>query len=191
MNEGVFDVSHAHKLDNPGRIENLKPRKLLEEVALVAPGDVCVDFGSGTGVFAIPMAEMCGSTGRVFAVDRSPEMLGHIIDKKPPKTLVLVHSDVQETGLCDGISDVCLMAFILHEVEVPGKLIAEALRLLKPGGRLIVVEWKAELDSPGPPRKVRISQQQVMSLFDENGLTRARYIDWAQDYYAVAGSKSG
>jgi ubiquinone/menaquinone biosynthesis C-methylase UbiE len=187
VNDGVFDVKQAHKLDNPGRIKDLRPQELLKEVALIETGDTCIDFGSGTGVFAIPMADMAGSAGRVYAVDNSLEMLGHIKAKNPPQNLVLVQSGVVETGLDNGISDLCLLAFILHEIEEPGKLIAEALRLLKPEGRLVIVDWNAELDSPGPPRKVRISKEQIVQLFEGKGLTLVKYVDWSQNYYIAVG----
>jgi ubiquinone/menaquinone biosynthesis C-methylase UbiE len=78
MHDGIFDVKKAYKLDNPERVKNLKPVEILKDIAKVSDGETCVDFGSGTGVFALPMAELVGDTGRVYAVDSSPEMHEHI-----------------------------------------------------------------------------------------------------------------
>jgi ubiquinone/menaquinone biosynthesis C-methylase UbiE len=190
MHDGIFDVKHAHKLDNPERIKNLRPLEILKDIAKVSDGETCVDFGSGTGVFALPMAELVSSAGRVYAVDSSPEMLEHIKAKNPPSNLFFVNSDVRRSGLDNQIADVCLFAFILHEVKEPGNLVAEACRLLKPGGRLLIIEWKAELDSPGPPKHARISKERVMQIFDENNLTAVEYIDWSPNYYIVLGRKN-
>ncbi len=189
MNEGIFDIRQAHKLDSPARIKELKPINLLKEVAGIGDGYTCVDFGSGTGMFALPMAELVGAKGKVYAIDNSDTMLSHIRAKKPPLNLMLINSDVDRTGLNDSMADTCLLAFILHEVKKPDNLIAEAFRLLKPGGSVVIVEWKADLDSPGPPRKKRISRKQIEQLFGQVGLAMISYIEWTDNNYVIIGNK--
>lgn len=189
MNEGIFDVRKAPKLDNPGRIIDLRPRELLHDIAGVVSGDTGIDFGSGTGFFALPMAELVGSRGKVYAVDNSEEMMEHLRAKNPPVNVIPVNRDVRRTGLDSRIANVCLLAFILHEVKEPDILVAEAFRLLKPGGRLVVVEWKAELESPGPPRSKRISKPQLENFFNRVGVNLGRYIDWSQNHYVALGNK--
>ena len=188
VNEGIFDIKQAHILDNPARIKDLRPQELLRDVAGIDNGNTCVDFGSGTGIFALPMAQLVGAKGRVCAVDNSVEMLAHIKANNPPANLTLIHSDVKQTGLSSHIADVCLLAFILHEIKKPGNLIAEAFRLLKPDGRLVIVEWKAEVNTPGPPQRTRISKEQIVQLFSQNGLTLASYIDWSRNHYVAVGN---
>jgi ubiquinone/menaquinone biosynthesis C-methylase UbiE len=96
-----------------------------------------------------------------------------------------------QTGLDSEIADVCLLAFILHEVKESERLMAEAFRLLKPEGKVVVVEWKAELDSPGPPQRVRLTRGRVEQLFKQVGLALVEYIDWSGNHYvAVGGSVS-
>ena len=166
MKDGCFDVRKASKLDSEGRIRELRPYELLKDIAGVAAGMVCIDFGSGTGTFALPLASCVGNEGKVYAVDNSIEMLQHIQAKNPPPNLLLVQRDVEQTGLNSQIADLCLLSFILHEVKHPELLMAEAFRVLKQGGRVIVVEWKAELDSPGPPQSVRFARKQIEQLFN-------------------------
>jgi len=164
MSEGIFDIKQANKLDNRDRIKELKPLELLRDIAGIKTGYTCVDFGSGTGTFALPMTELVGDEGKVFAIDNSDLMFTHIRAKNPPSNLILINSDVNKTGLSDGIADICLLAFILHEVKTPDHLITETHRLLKPGGRIVIVEWKEDLDSPGPPRRVRISNEKNKAI---------------------------
>jgi ubiquinone/menaquinone biosynthesis C-methylase UbiE len=189
MDEGIFDVKQAQKLDNPERIGELRPYELLTKVAGITSGETCLDFGSGTGTFALPMAELVGTKGKVFAIDNSTEMQAAIRAKNPPNNLIIVNKDVVRTGLNRQIADMCLLAFILHEVKEPGNMIAEAFRLLKSNTRLVVVEWKAELDTPGPPRKIRISKEQIAHLFSQVGLTLVKHINWSQNYYVTIGKK--
>ncbi len=189
MAEGIFDVSKASELDTPGRTQELRPLVLLKEVAGIGQGQTGIDLGSGTGVFTLPMTELVGKTGRVYAVDNSDAMLEHIRAKEPPPNLELVRADVTATGLPDAIADVCLLAFILHEIKEPGRLIAEASRLLKPGGRTVIVEWRAELDSPGPTRRKRISRELLVKLFEQAGITFREYREWSTLHYVALGEK--
>ncbi|MFC2024016.1 class I SAM-dependent methyltransferase [Chloroflexota bacterium] len=189
MNEGIFDIKQANKLDNPERIRELRPQELLRNIAKIHSGNTCIDFGSGTGTFTLTMAELVGSKGKVYAIDNSPEMLGHIKAKHPPNNLKLIHADVKRTSLDSQIANICLLAFILHEVQEPKILVAEAFRLLRANGSLVVVEWKSDLDSPGPPRKARIPQEQITRLFSQVGLSSIQYIDWSKNHYAVVGNK--
>jgi ubiquinone/menaquinone biosynthesis C-methylase UbiE len=189
MDDGIFDIKQAHKLDEPERVKDLRPQELLNNLVGITHGDICVDFGSGTGTFALPMAELVGTKGKVYAVDNSEEMLTHIRAKNPLRNLILVHNDVRHTGLNSQIADICLLAFILHEVREPDNVVAEASRLLKSDGRLIIVEWKAELDISGPPRERRISKERIVQLFSHVGLTLASYIDWSENHYVAVGKK--
>lgn len=187
--DGIFDTGRAHKLDEQSRIKELRLHELLTDLAGVMKGSTCVDFGSGTGTFALPMLELVGNEGKVYAVDNSDVMLGHIREKNPPPNLITIHSDVRQTGLDDSIADVCLLALILHEVNQPADVINEASRLLKSEGRLVIIEWKAEIDSPGPSRKKRLSREQIEELLSQAGLALTSYSDWTRNFYAAAGKK--
>ena len=54
---------------------------------------------------------------------------------------------------------------------------------------MLIVEWKEELDSPGPPRKVRLAEKQVRQLFDRAGFKDFEYIDWTVNTYLAVGTK--
>jgi ubiquinone/menaquinone biosynthesis C-methylase UbiE len=187
MNDGCFNVKDAAKLDGEGRLKELKPYDLLREVAGISDGMVCIDFGSGTGTFALPLAELVGNQGKVYAVDRSAEMHVHIQAKNPPPNLVLVESDVIQTGLDSQIADVCLLAFILHEVKQPSILMSEAVRLLKPGGKAVVVEWRADSVLRGPPQSKRITRTQIEEIIKQAGLSLLEYHDWSINHYIAIG----
>ncbi len=189
MREGHFDPKIAPILDSEERIKELRPYELLKDKAGIKPGMTCVDLGSGTGTFTFPLLACAGAEGIVYAVDDSEEMLRRIQSKKPPSNLILIHSDVRRTGLDNGIADFCLLSSILHEVDRPAELLAEAFRLLRPGGRVLNLDWKAELDFPGPTQKRRLSPEKVEQLFRQTGFLHFKYFDWSRNYYVVVGSK--
>jgi ubiquinone/menaquinone biosynthesis C-methylase UbiE len=188
----LFDTSRAAKLDIPSRITELKPVKLLKEIAHIKKGMICVDLACGTGTLSIPMAELSGMKGKVYAVDRSPEMLEHLRHKNPPENIITVQRDVDDTGLDNEIADFCLMAFILHEVEKPESIILEAARLLKPGGRIMVVEWREDRNSPGPSPQVRVKRTFLKQLFKEKDFSDSEFVNWSENYYiALAVKQAG
>ena len=189
MTEGHFNVKRAPALDNEGRLRELRIDQLLTEVAGIKSGMICLDLGSGTGAFSYPMINHVGQEGTVYAVDESNEMLDYARQKNPPANLQLINRDASGTGLEGEIGDFCLLAFLIHEVDKHGGLISETYRLLKTGGKVLIVEWKEELDSPGPPRKVRLAEKQVRQLFDRAGFKDFEYIDWTVNTYLAVGTK--
>lgn len=189
MSEGHFDTKKASLLDNEERLKELKPQQLLRDIAGITEGMTCVDLGCGTGTFSFPMVRCVGDEGIVYAVDDSTKMLKHLHAKNPPPNLKLIHRDAGQTGLSSDIADFCLLAFILHEVEQPHRLMTEAFRLLKPGGKATAVEWKADLDSPGPPRRKRLTRERIEELFRQVGFYRFKYLDWSPNHYVASVSK--
>ena len=190
MTEGHFDPKIAPVLDSQERIKELRPYQLLKDTAGITSGMTCIDLGCGTGTFSFPLLLCVGSEGVVYAVDDNEEMLEHIRAKNPPPNLIVVHGDVSSSGLDSDIADFCLLSSILHEVDQPAGLLAEAFRLLKPAGRVLVVDWKAELDSPGPPQSRRLSREKVEQFFKQADFLNFQYLDWSRNYYRVIADKN-
>ena len=189
--EGIFNTDHAPMLDADWRVNELQPEQLVREIIGVRPGDICADFGSGTGTFAFPMAAAVGDKGRVYAVDNSDRMFEIITAKNPPSQLITVRADVMQTGLDDNLADICLLAFILHEVAEQDKLIAEACRLAKPGGRIVALEWRADADMPMPPKHKRITRDKIERLFRQAGIELTDFIERTDAHYVAMGVKHG
>jgi ubiquinone/menaquinone biosynthesis C-methylase UbiE len=178
------------RLENDGRREELKPYEMLRDIGGVREGMTCVDLGCGTGMFAIPMAEIVGMAGKVYGVDDSADLLAYLRGKNPPANLVLVQKDVSETGLDEGIADFCLLAFILHEVKEPEVLIAEAFRLLKPGGRVLVAEWRPDSEnSKGPSKSIRLNEKRIRHIFDDHKMRNYKYQVWSANHYVATAVK--
>lgn len=189
MTEGHFDPKRASLLDSEERLKELRPQQLLTDIAGITKGLTCIDLGCGTGTFSFPMVLSVGNEGIVYAVDDSDEMLEHLRAKNPPPNLRLVYGDARQTGLGSETADFCLLAYILNQVKPPDSLVAEAFRLLKPEGRVLVVEWKADRDSPGPPQSKRVASEHVERLFKQAGFSRFEYIDWSDNRYVAIGKK--
>lgn len=187
MADQHFDIKRAPVLESQERLAELRIDKLFSDFIEIKEGMTCVDLGSGSGVFSFALTHHVGENGVVYAVDDSNEMLEYLRKKNPPQNMVLLHRDAGDTGLKSEIADVCLLAFILHEVNTPDRFMKEAYRLLKPDGRILVVEWKAELTPKGPPGDVRIDKDKLRRLFSQFEFTGFRCIDWSINHYVAAG----
>ncbi len=173
MNERTFDASQAHRLEDPERFTWLPPDEVIGQLS-ISPGAVVADIGAGTGYFAFPIAGAVGEGGSVFAVDFQSEMLSHIRTKlaRPgsPTNINLVEGEAARTTLPAGSCDVVFMANLWHELDDYPKILREAGRILRQGGTLVIVDWRADIPSPpGPPLEHRVSASQVQVTLRETG----------------------
>ncbi len=133
-------------LERAEREEEERPSKLIEALEL-KPGMVVADIGAGTGYHAWRMAQLLAPTGRVYAVDIQPEMLALLatnVAARGVTNVAGVLGTVTDPKLPAGALDLALYVDVYHECDHPYEMIAATLRALKPGGRLVLVEFRAE-----------------------------------------------
>jgi ubiquinone/menaquinone biosynthesis C-methylase UbiE len=140
-------MSHrgADWLDRPEREEEEKPQALVDAMEL-KPTDVVADIGVGTGYFAFRLAPKVPQ-GKVLGVDIQPEMLELLQEAAKERGVANVESVLGETAdpkLPAGGVDVVLMVDAYHEFDAPREMMNAVVRSLKPGGRVVLVEYRAE-----------------------------------------------
>lgn len=136
----------ADWLERPEREQEEKPRAVMELLAL-KPGDVIADIGAGSGYYTRRMAQTVGGSGRVYAVDIQPEMLQILTNKLTAEGITNVVTALgteQDPKLPPGRIDVALMVDVYHEFSYPYEMVSAICRALKPGGRLVFVEYRGE-----------------------------------------------
>lgn len=166
-----FDPNNFHKLDDPERQKWLPADTILEAIGVRAAMSV-IDVGAGTGYFTLPLARRVGPGGRVYALDSQPEMLGHLRGKLPGLDLPieLVHAEASRLTLPDACADLVLLANVWHEIDDRAGAAHEARRVLRPGGRVAVLDWSPDCDPPpGPPRDHRFSASKVSGELSSSG----------------------
>jgi ubiquinone/menaquinone biosynthesis C-methylase UbiE len=188
MSTGNLYSGRATRLFNVERLQELRPGEFLTRVVGVRKGMTCVDLGCGVGVFTLPMAKIVGGSGKVYAVDVSKEMIDYVVSQTPGSQVELVQADAAETGIGGNRANVCLAAFVLHEVASSARVLAEAYRVLAPAGVVAIMEWKMEAKR-GPPAEVRIDRYRAEELLTGAGFAVDAYFDWSENHYAVTGQK--
>ncbi len=137
----------------------LDPKEVLKRVGLFGD-EVCADFGSGSGGWTIPLAKLV-KEGKVFALDILKEPLSalraKILDEKIDN-VEIVEADIEKGVPLDEEScDVVLISNVLFQVENKEKVLAEAKRILKKNGKILIVDWKKEARM-GPQEKVDVEE---------------------------------
>jgi ubiquinone/menaquinone biosynthesis C-methylase UbiE len=130
-------------LDNPIRKLIHDPEKILN--GYIEGGQTVLDLGCGPGTFTIAMAKLVGENGKVIAVDVQNEMLQTVREKAAREGLesrIITHKSAPDrVGIADRV-DFALAFYMVHEVPDKEPFLKEITSLLKPKGKLLVVEPK-------------------------------------------------
>lgn len=189
-----FDPKNWQRLESPERRRTLAPERVLDEIGLQA-GQTFIDVGTGTGFFAIPAAERVGSNGRVYAVDTSEEMLGHLADRinGQPLPIQIIHSQETRIPIEDHIADYVFMSAVFHEILPSDReaFLMELKRLVKPGGKVIILDWAPVMERKiGPPLEERLPRDQVEAALRSVEIDLERSEMFGDHFYLVQGSSN-
>lgn len=142
----VMGWQGAGWLERPERDKEEDSAKLMQALNL-QQGMIVADIGAGTGYYSRRMAEKIGTSGRVYAVEIQPEML-EVIRKTATlsglTTIIPVLGQADSVPLPPGSIDLALMVDVYHELTFPVEVLASAIQALRPGGRIVFVEYRAE-----------------------------------------------
>jgi ubiquinone/menaquinone biosynthesis C-methylase UbiE len=159
----VMGHEAAGWLERPEREQEEEPAKLLPLLKL-KPGDVVADIGAGSGFYSFKLSPLVGDKGKIYANDIQPEMLD-IIRKRAKELKVTnvepIRGTITDPKLPANSVDVMLMVDVYHEFDHPYEMIESMLKSLKPGGRLVFVEFRME-DEMVPIKLVhKMAERQV------------------------------
>ena len=151
---------------------------LLKNMA-IKPGMVIADIGAGSGYHSALLSKMVG-TGKVFAVDVEPEMIAYLnkrIKQEKLSGIVPVLSTEQKLSLPDNTVDMMLLVDVYHEFSYPYEMALSMLAALKPGGKLVLVEFRSE-DVTVPIKPIhKMSKAQAIKEFKAAGFIFDKNID--------------
>jgi protein-L-isoaspartate O-methyltransferase len=175
----VMSYHGAGWLERPEREKEEHTSKLLPPLK-IQPGDAVVDMGAGSGYYTVRLSELVGAKGKVYAVDIQPEMLD-ILRKRLKAQKITNVEPVQGTEsdpkLPAGGVDLILMVDVYHEFTHPYEMTEAMVKALKPGGRLVFVEFR--LEDENVPIKVlhRMAQKQVVKEMEPFPLRHVQTLD--------------
>ncbi len=189
MNDRVFKHSNAHKLEDPERLTWMPPAEVLSRLHL-KHGQRVADVGAGTGYFSLPMARAVGEDGHIFAVDLQQEMLDLLAKKlqqdDSPTNVSLHRGPASQLPLEDRSVDVAFYANVWHEFDDGEDVLREALRIAVPNGRIAVLDWRHDKESPpGPPQGHRIAADTLVDFLQKHGCHKVSCYNVGQYSYLI------
>jgi len=164
-----FNPEKASKLVDPKRQELIHPDQVIAALEF-KESDAILDLGAGNGYFTIPLAK--STKGKVFAVDIEKKMLELLkgrAEQENIKNIAYVESNLEDICLDNGCAEKGLVAFVTHEIPQLEKALDEFKRVIKPSGKLAVLDWEAIEMEQGPPLHERISSERMLKILAENG----------------------
>lgn len=142
-----LDVARwSASFEGAGREVYDKRQQIVAALALKKGGAVA-DVGAGTGLFTMAFAEQVGPQGTVYAVEISPRFLEHLKKRAAAAgatNVQVIRSTAQSTLLPPASVDVVFLCDTYHHFEQPKRVLASIKRALRPGGALVVVDFKRE-----------------------------------------------
>lgn len=185
-----FNPNNKKKLDNEWRRENLPPVETLEKLGL-KPDDVFADIGSGIGYFTIPAAKLIGNNS-AYALDTSPEMLAEVELRSKAaglNNIKIVKTEELDLMIPDESVSFGLMVNVIHEIVDKNQFLEESSRIIKPGGKLAIIDWEKGETEMGPPVDHRIGSDELTAMLKEIDFDCQETMTFTENFYGLVFSK--
>jgi ubiquinone/menaquinone biosynthesis C-methylase UbiE len=161
-------MAHRFPGREKARLKDERRREVQPAQGIIArmssrASEVCVDLGSGPGYITVPLSRL---VSRVIAIDVQREMLNALMDDAGERdNIAPVVADAGHIPLMDASVDRFVLVNVLHEFEDAGRTIDDIARILRPGGRVSLVDFPPRPTSMGPPVDERIDIDEAVEMF--------------------------
>ncbi len=178
------EISHvmghlgADWLERQGREAEERTDLLIANLP-IKKNSTIADIGAGTGYFALPMAKLAKS-GRVYAVDIQPEMLEMLTTRAEMANIdniIPVKATETNPNLPLASIDMVLLVDAYHEFEFPREVMQNLYSSLKPGGQLVLIEYRGEDPSIRIKRLHKMTEKQSIAELEATGLVWQQTLD--------------
>ena len=164
-------AAYIAMLEDPERDAYQKPAEVVAALQL-KPGEVVADIGSGSGYFALRLAQAVGPTGRVYAVDVSPDMIVHlnrrVRDAAIPNVQTILAAP-DDPLLPDRSVDLFFICNTWHHIEDQPKYLTLMKRMLRPGGQVVMLDFQKRELPVGPPLAMKIAREDLVKQMEGSG----------------------
>ena len=149
------------------------------------------DFGAGTGFYSRACSARVGNTGKVYAIEVQKELVKKLesdIKNWGISNIDCIWGDIEIKGgtkISDASIDVAILSNILFQVEDKLGLIDEVKRILKKGGKVLLVDWNDSFNGMGPTKENLITENTAKELFKRRGFEFTESISASEHHYGI------
>ena len=157
----------------------------------IREGDQVADFGAGSGYFMKPLSVAVGEEGSVYACEIQKnlvESLTNVAEKEGLQNVKPIWCDLEKLGgskITDDSLDLVIIVNTFFQVEHKPVVVEEMKRVLRTGGKAIVIDWSESFGGLGPRPEDVITQEQVEELFVSGGFTTETTFDAGDHHYGL------
>ncbi len=176
---------YAKVLEDPSRDAWQKPHEVVMALDLTR-SDAIADIGTGSGYFARRFA---AHAGKVYAVDIDPKLLA-LVRKDAPKNLETVLAAPDDPRLPPQSVNIIFFCDVLHHIENRAAYYPKLARALKPGGRIVMIDFVKKELPVGPPVSMKLSDHDVIGELRQAGFRLVKRLDLLPYQYFLIFEKS-
>lgn len=166
------------------------PEKNVAQLCLIE-GMRVADFGAGTGFYSISAGKHVGHTGHVYAVEVQKDLVKKFeseIKELGIKNVECIWGNIEKlhgTKIADHSMDAVIIANVLFQAEDKLGLLDEARRILKKGGKVLLIEWLSSFSGMGPCVNHVVSPEMATDLFTKRGFSFVEKITTNPHHYGI------
>lgn len=160
--------------------EREEASELMRKQLDLKPGMMVCDMGCGNGYHTLPMAQAVAPAGKVYGVEIQKEMLKMLSDRAEAQhvsNIVQVVGEPYDPKLPVGTLDIILCVDVYHEFSYPEQMLAGMRKALKPDGKVVMVEYRAEDDEVPIKPEHKMTKDQVTKELTANGFKLVKQFD--------------
>jgi ubiquinone/menaquinone biosynthesis C-methylase UbiE len=167
-----------------------EPRSNILHMGL-RDGMKVADLGAGSGHYSLAAAAAIGNSGRVYAVDVQEDVLKHLKDsghRAGRNNIETVWGNIEKSGgtkLREQSVDAVILSNTLFQVEYKEGVVKEIKRIIKPGGKLLVIDWAGAYGGMGPAPHHVVTEHQAEELFITGGFYKAKDFRAGPHHYGI------
>ena len=184
----VFNPDYLFYLESSWRDAWQEPDKVMKALQL-SPMDVVADIGAGGGYFTERFSKTVGPFGLVYATDVQDVMLENLKKRASVNGLhnvKVVRGAFDDPMLPENSCDLVFFSSVYKEIDNRVDYMRKVRRVLKPGGRVAIIEYRPEATVVGPPLKMRLSSEQVKGELAASGFTLGEEYDFLpREYFLI------
>jgi ubiquinone/menaquinone biosynthesis C-methylase UbiE len=170
------DVEHwTSVFDDPKRDDWQRPDVIVKALGL-RRGMTVADLGAGTGYMSKRLSETVGPEGTVLAIEPEPKLLSYLRDRaerEQTANVIPILGSANDPRLPRGTADAVLVLDTFHHIDDRIRYFRDLRRSLKPGARVVVVDWHKRALPVGPPMDHKLAQEQVVEEMVAAGYRQA------------------
>ncbi|MDD5083925.1 MAG: class I SAM-dependent methyltransferase [Candidatus Moranbacteria bacterium] len=173
----------------PFAVTFVDPESLIRQLT-ISSGSVVADFGCGSGYFSLAFAKAVGKEGKVIALDILPSALDAVASRARMAGFTQVstkRANLEKengSGLAPESVDWVILKDILFQNKSKDIILKEVHRVVRPGGHVLLMEWKNTDASVGPDLHLRISREELTSLVQSSGFSVQKELSVGDFHYA-------